>query len=303
VFRLITKEGSKIPSCKVLQELGDYAGFVFMDPAMVKNWHQPIQCIGSSKGDGVVFKHRATIEFVPPPSSASCGGCKITEQKDWYPTQSPFEMSKLVAEHSASIPDARSITYTPSERWKFSADMERGGDPRIRMCMGSRKSSTSGPVDGPPPLSAAQGVVGVVPDWILKGFANAVHRVTDGRQLFTAGNLQVLTKPVRGPFLCQHGSVDPAHGHFFRVQGCPCIVSAALDRRVKIHEKNKSCMWIYEHTSSSKKRKRVLVFLKCLDPECRQRVQRVADDAFDSNGWGMLDEQGMRNVIDATCFL
>ena len=105
--------------------MGDYAGFMAMDTAMTNNWHQPIQSIGSSKGDGIVFKHRALVVFkcvegtlpVVPARDYDVYHVAPGDDAAAYPDKDPLRMAMLLAQHSASIPDQYSITYTPTARW------------------------------------------------------------------------------------------------------------------------------------------------------------------------------------------
>ena len=113
-----------------LQELGDYAGFMAMDTTMTSNWHQPVQSIGSSKGDGIVFKHAALVVF-----AAGSTSLEIDPARDYkvykasadpehpdaeYPSSNhPLRMAMLIAQHSASIPDKYSITYTATTRYEM----------------------------------------------------------------------------------------------------------------------------------------------------------------------------------------
>lgn len=122
---MMEKDASKrgISSPKKLQEMGDYAGFMAMDTAMTNNWHQPIQAIGSSKGDGIVFKHKALVIFknvegiLPISLERDCDIIFPKNGDEEYPDRFPLKMAMLLAQHSASIPDQYSITYTPVTKW------------------------------------------------------------------------------------------------------------------------------------------------------------------------------------------
>lgn len=52
----VMNKRASLTSPQMLASLGDSAGFIAMDTAMTHNWHQPLQCIGSSKGDGIIFR-------------------------------------------------------------------------------------------------------------------------------------------------------------------------------------------------------------------------------------------------------
>lgn len=110
----VMNKRAKLTSPQMLGELGNSAGFIAMDTAMTKNWHQPLQCIGSSKGDGIIFKHKALVTFSGGGGAAAPAVEVVLAHTDEerFPKGSPLDMAKLIAQHSASIPDPHSITYT-----------------------------------------------------------------------------------------------------------------------------------------------------------------------------------------------
>lgn len=103
-WKLMTKQVKTLQSEGQLRELGDSAGFMAMDTAMTKNWHQPLQCIGSSKGDGTVFKHKALLVFSHD-SYRPVDVFRSLTDADSFPVHSAVDMGILLAQHSASIPD------------------------------------------------------------------------------------------------------------------------------------------------------------------------------------------------------
>lgn len=95
-----------------------------MDTAMTSNWHQPIQSLGSTKGDNVPFKHLMRVYFSTAATTIPINLQKdvryeYTTEDNALPLKDPVALAVLLAEHSASIPDGISISYRPTSRWNF----------------------------------------------------------------------------------------------------------------------------------------------------------------------------------------
>lgn len=339
------KKGISNPGA--LQSMGDYAGFMAMDTAMTNNWHQPVQSIGSSKGDGVVFKHIALVCFKsthshqPLKSIRSVDPSKdyvvdiAKDEVDQFPVANPEKLAMLIAQHSASIPDTLSITYSAMKNWNkvhlgnqvcVLQCMKRGGGGgglganalvALSTCggggLGKRKWSSScsnSTCSTPRSTPAAMGIGTTstplastvrkhVPEWVMKGMANAVHRYTIGRKSFTENNFSQVPSNLdeRGVPDIARTTVNGEYmytGISFSVKDVPCIVAAAVDGILKVHDRNFSFLWV------GKKDDRVLVYMKCWDPDCQCTLKKQdwRKGLFDNNGWARLDKKGMKAVWD-----
>ena len=100
------------------------------------------------QGDGIVFKHRAIVVFKCPDGTLPVDPARdydvyhVGEDDDAaaYPDKDPLRMAMLIAQHSASIPDQYSITYTPKSKWDekvFGVPIKKGEEGvHALMCMG-----------------------------------------------------------------------------------------------------------------------------------------------------------------------
>jgi hypothetical protein len=247
---MMEKDGLKrgIPSPGRLQELGDYAGFMAMDTAMTNNWHQPVQAIGSTKGDGIMFKHRALVTF----KASSSTEWEVSQTEEQYPDEYPLKMAKLIAQHSASIPDPYSIVYLPTSKWKFR--VTEAIDPLTMLCMNGGKgrkrswasAMSSSPISSSTPsCSSPLPIVNdTVPQWVMQGFINAVHRATLGAVIFSASNFSQTPSNMDERGTPEIARIADIKGSSFCLLNAPCIVSAALDSLVNVHKKNKSFLWV-----------------------------------------------------------
>lgn len=316
--------------------MGDYAGFMAMDMAMTSNWHQPVQSIGSSKGDGIVFKHRALVIF-----KSTCGTLPVDKDRDYdivlpendemdsYPDKYPLRMAMLIAQHSASMPDPYSITYTPTQRWdatifralhaSMSACSSPGVEDLLRIGMGGKRKRSFA-LDSPRCNSPGASSVGssggghwlegespmeVVPRWVIDGFINALHRVTMGSEVFSQANFRQEPGNHDERGVPEVAKTRGCKGYSFAVRRCPCIVKAALDGLVEVHKGNKSYIWVAK-SAKAKDTGDLLVYIRCWDPDCRSRVSRSRveqgphNSPFDASGWALLNRSNM-SVIDPTC--
>ncbi len=286
-----------------------------MDTAMTNNWHQPVQSIGSSKGDGIVFKHKALVIFknrngdIPIDPSRDYDIILPETEDDTYPHMYPLKMAMLIAQHSASIPDQYSITYTPSSKWNpmvfgqySKSKNEDGINALLRMGMGSRKRIRI--PDSPACSSIASGcstpignIAEAVPQWVMNGFINALHRVSMGSEVFSLGNFRQRPSNFDGRGMPEIAQSRNYEGDSFDVSRVPCIVSAALDGIVTMHKKNSSFLWIAKTVKISQTNEE-LVYMKCWDPDCQARVKSSnTEGIFDKCGWALLDKHSM-GIID-----
>lgn len=238
----------------------------------------------------------------------------------------------LIAQHSASMPDPYSITYTPTERWDpavfrgLLASMSSsspGVDDLLRMGMGGkrRRSSNTSPCipSSPGASSVASGCSGVgafwgdgespmdiVPRWVMNGFINALHRVSMGAELFSQNNFRQRPSNSDQRGVPEIAKIKGYKGTSFEVRRCPCIVQAALDGVVTVHKKNSSFIWVAK-TARASSTKDLLVYMKCWDPDCKSRASKSrleqqgphSSSPFDQCGWALLDRRNM-SVIDPT---
>ena len=338
-----------LPTCRLV-ELGDYAGFMAMDTAMTNNWHQPVQAIGSSKGDGIVFKHRALVVFNNNVDSAATGAVSINPSMDYevfeappddeqasYPDQFPLRMAMLIAQHSASMPDPYSITYTPTSKWN-----ERLFGPPMRACDagvnallsvglggkgGKKRKWASGFAGGDTPTSycsspavsgcstvVANGGGGstalaleAVPKWVMDGFINALHRVSMGSETFSACNFKQRPANTEARGMPELARIKEYEGTSLAMRRSPCIVSACFDGVVTVHKGNESYIWIAKTARVAHSAHREeLVYMKCMDPECQSRVKEEKKKkgdlarAFDAYGWALLDRRNMGVITGST---
>lgn len=114
-----------------LKSMGDCAGFIGFDAAMLRNPHQAVQIIGSCKDqDSVRFKHRAVVQFacrrkeksgnLGKPHSPQGWDCTVTlaqTEQERYPDKSVLDMATLIADHAATIPTTRCIPYAHQSCW------------------------------------------------------------------------------------------------------------------------------------------------------------------------------------------
>ena len=283
-----------------------------MDTAMTNNWHQPVQSIGSSKGDGIVFKHKALLVFNIDPTT----GCDIilpTSEDDKYPHMYPLRMAMLIAQHSASIPDEFSITYTPTSKWNnliFGQPCKKGDEGMnalVSMGMGGGGGKKRMRLPDSPSGSSVTScnsccvdVLTVVPTWVVHGFINAVHRASMGTEVFSKNNFRQEPANLDGRGMPEIAELHGYAGDSFAVKKAPCIVSAAMDGVVMVHKGNKSYMWVAKKAKISTTGEK-LVYMRCLDPECQNRVKNEAakknKGLFDQSGWALLDKHSM-GIID-----
>jgi hypothetical protein len=323
-----TKRGIRDPA--QYKRLGDYAGFMAFDTAMTKNWHQPVQSIGSSKGDGVVFKHRALVVF-----KGTTGDLEIDPARDYhvfhaktdrdrFPNEYPFHMGMLILQHSASMPDRYCITYTPDDKWdrlRFGGGAlarstgERGTHALMAIGMSAARGAKRGR-DGSLLSSGAStpqspmGSVGVattpasilarsvVPDWVMACFANAVRDTTLGREVFTVGNFSQHPYNLKEGGFPEIADLRNLRGTSFDVRRCPCIVHAALFGTLKIHRKCDAAIWVAETARVAKTREEV-VYMKCWHPLCRDAVREASargGGVFDKFGWAHLTKENIRSI-------
>jgi hypothetical protein len=121
-----------LQSPEELKSMGDCAGFIGFDAAMLRNPHQAVQIIGSCKDqDNVRFKHRAVVQFackrkkrsgdsVEKPHSPQGWKCTVTlaqTEQERYPDKSVLDMAMLIADHAATIPTTRCIPYAHASCW------------------------------------------------------------------------------------------------------------------------------------------------------------------------------------------
>lgn len=375
---MVEKDALKkgIPNPGALQALGDYAGFMAMDTAMTSNWHQPVQALGSSKGDDVIFKHCAVVCFKAFPFTSIR---KVDPDKDYvvhlakteeemFPRSCAWKLAMLIAQHSASIPDTLSITYSASERWNAKYLMayanplfSSGANALVALAGGSlvgnkkRKTSSSvlssmsstpttttcstprswvGGGGGTVTTPLASKVREYVPDWLMRGLTNAVHRYSMGALSFNESNFVQIPSNMddRGvPEIAQSGNTknstisnrnsnsggDVCLVEFrtrsdmsFSLTHAPCIVSAATQGLLKVHSRNSSFLWVGESEKAGRQEeegqqlnrtKKKLIYMKCWDPDCQVLVKRQENRAsgmFDCYGWARVDRKGVKSVWD-----
>lgn len=280
---------------------------------------------GSSKGDGIVFKHKALIVFknktgdIPIDPSRDYDIFYPETEDDSYPHMYPLKMAMLLAQHSASVPDQYSITYTPSSKWNemvFGLQCKNKGDEGVnallRMGMGGRVSKKMRICpDSPSASSIASGcstsalaspstagfVMDIVPKWVINGFINALHRVSLGSETFSINNFRQRPSNFDGRGMPEIAQLREYTGDSFDVSKAPCIVSAAMDGVVTMHKKNSSFLWIAKKAKISGSGEE-LVYMKCWDPDCQSRVKNCTSNGlFDRCGWALLDKNSM-GIID-----
>lgn len=277
-------------------------------------------CFFSTQGDGIVFKHRALVVFKNNITSLS--SIPIVPSRDYdihqvasddddaYPHMFPLKMAMLIAQHSASIPDVYSITYTPSSKWNdvlFGSMLLKNGSATSLMLMGmggKKRKRYSDTTPSSSTISSPRGCgIGidiachndVVPTWVFNGFINAVHRASIGADTFSIKNFR--QEPAN---LDERGKPEIAQireyaGDSFAVRKAPCIVSAAIDGIVSVHKGNKSYMWIAKTAKTSGEK---LMYMKCWDPDCQVRTKDPKNRRlFDIYGWALLDKNSM-SIID-----
>lgn len=283
-----------------------------------------------------MFRHKALVVF-----KGTGGLIPIDPERDYevfhaknedeeYPDKYPVRMAMLLAQHSASIPDQYSITYTPTSRWNerlFGVPVKRGeegGSALVMMGMGGRKrkraggnnredSQDGGGTSSPAVSTCSTTISGAiadhvhdtVPKWVMNGFINAVHRVTMGGETFSANNFrqEPANNDERG--VPEIASTKEYEGTSFAVRRAPCIVAAAIDGLVSVHKGNKAFVWV---ASKAKIRGtgEELVYMKCWDPDCQTRVKQqnnsvsgAGGGVFDKYGWALLDKKNMK-IMDAS---
>lgn len=285
--------------------------------------------IGSFIGDGIVFKHKALIVFknklgdLPIDPSRDYDIYLPETEDDKYPHMFPLKMATLIIQHSASIPDNLSITYTPTSKWNemvFGVQCKNKGDEgvnallRMGLCGGGGGSSSrkrprlSCGLDSPSASSVASGCStslccssptgnNQVPRWIMNGFVNALHRVSLGNEVFSIANFRQEPANLDGRGIPEIAQTREYAGDSFAVRKAPCIVSAALDGVVSVHKGNKSYIWIAKKAKISGSGEE-LVYMKCWDPDCQSRVKKsLTNGLFDHCGWALLDKNSM-SIID-----
>lgn len=230
-----------------------------------------------------------------------------------YPDKFPLQMAMLIAQHSASIPDQHSITYTPKSKWDekvFGVPIRKGEEGvHALMCMGmggKKRKRSFADTPSSPASSTCSTVVGgmscvqeTVPRWVMDSFMNAVHRVSSGGEMFSATNFRQEPSNHDERGVPELVKVKEYEGTSFAVRRSPCIVSAAMDGLVSIHKGNKSYMWVAKkHRKGGDK----LVYMKCWDPDCQTRIKNARDKPegkmFDCYGWALLSRENMRGVMD-----
>lgn len=310
-----------------LQQLGDYAGFMAMDTTMTSNWHQPVQSIGSSKGDGIIFKHAALVVF-----HAGSTSLTIDPARDYtvhrasadpdhpdaeYPSSKfPLRMAMLVAQHSASIPDKYSITYTPSSKWDQRAfgalavllpGQGRGAHALVALAMGSAKGCLGKGGSKKRKLEdnndeiimvtspTASLVLATVPAWVMQGFNTLVQRYSKGVDSFSPSNFSQAPSNLDDRGVPEIAIDQKFEGTSFSLKKVPCIVNAAFYGTLKVHSSNSSFMWV---AKDKKHKKEKLVFLKCWDPDCRRASkERGGNPVFDRFGWALLDKPNLAVIL------
>ena len=296
-----------------------------MDTAMTNNWHQPVQSIGSSKGDGIVFKHKAVLVFnnkastIPIDPTTDYDIILPLTEEDQYPDRYPLRMAMLIAQHSASIPDEYSITYTPTSKWSeavFGQQCKKGdegvnallrmgmsggggygggGKKRMRMPDSPAASSVASAYSTSS-LSPGVSVVDVIPKWVMNGFINALHRVSMGTEILSVNNFKQRPSNLDSRGMPEIAQTNEYAGDSFDVSRIPCIVTAALDGVVTTHKKNSSFLWVAKKAKISSTGEK-LVYMKCWDPDCQNRVKATGGPIFDHCGWALLDKRSMA-IID-----
>lgn len=281
-------------------------GFMAMDTAMTNNWHQPIQSIGSSKGDGIVFKHMMRVYFQPHADKIPLNLDKdvlYEIQEDYFPTDDVHALSKLMAEHSASIPDHLSISYLPISKWKHDdadlwrntvyAQRGRGGGNALlaaSLCAGagrkrslnemlsscSNSSSSAGQSSPgtatPSSPHSAVGLSAKLPSWIVSYLSKAMFAYNGS--IFSNGLFSQVPwnmDPQRGfPefVLSPNKQLD---GVSLNTCKLPCVVHMVMHGVIKIHQKNSGAMWIATK-AKLKDTGEELVYMKCWHPMCKQQV-------------------------------
>jgi hypothetical protein len=190
-----------------------------------------------------MFKHRALVTF----KADDVTQWEVSQTEEQYPDEYPLKMAKLIAQHSASIPDPYSIVYLPTSKWKFR--VVEAIDPLTLLCMNgnSRKrswASAMSPISSTPSCSSPSIVSEAVPQWVMQGFINAVHRATLGSVIFSASNFSQTPSNMDERGTPEIARIADIKGSSFCLLNAPCIVSAALDSLVNVHKKNKSFLWV-----------------------------------------------------------
>jgi hypothetical protein len=301
-----------------LKNMGDFAGFMAMDTAMTSNWHQPIQSIGSSKGDGIVFKHMMRVYFQPHADKLPVDLDKdvlYDVQENYFPTDDVHALAMLMAEHSASVPDALCISYLPQSKWKqddvdlwkYAKGKASGSSASNRNALlassfaagcgrkrslseisssflnsGSGSSSTcSSPL--PMALSCALGKDIHIPSWIVAYLSKAMFSYNASifsNSLFSQCPYNLDAQRGFPEYvLPPNKAVD---GTSLHTKGLPCIVHMVLHGIVKIHQKNCGAMWIASKARLNKDKGEELVFMKCWHPICQKKVSEYRQKAGES---------------------
>ncbi len=293
-----------------------------MDTAMTHNWHQPIQSIGSSKGDGVCFKHMMRVYFQAHADKVPLNleqDVVYDIQEDYFPVGDVHALAMLMAQHSASVPDHLSISYLPVSKWKADDDFLWKG-----LCAGSGKRKQNGPknsllgaaltvgcgrkrtlsevlLENASSSSTASSasfpnspmalnsprlgsvVISMIPGWIVAYMSKAMYSF----------NASIFSQSLFSECPYNHdmkrGSpefvVPPnkvLEGSSLHTKKLPCIVHMVMHGIIKIHKKNSGAMWIATKAKHKNCDKEELVFMKCWHPTCREKVKDYRTKAANS---------------------
>lgn len=311
-----------------------------MDTAMTNNWHQPIQSIGSSKGDGIIFKHMMRVYFKPHADKIPLDLEKdvlYEIQEDYFPKEDVQALAMLMAEHSASVPDALSISYLPMNKWVGVGVGEQtnkgrgagGGGCNALLCASlaagaGRKRSLSElqlsisspsssschsslPTSPLPSLQQGSNLTlqNVVPKWIVSYLSKAMYAYNSSIFSNALFSQVPWNKDVQRGFpefvLPPNKTIDGISLNTVRL---PCIVHMVMHGTIKIHNKNSGAIWIASK-AKLKDTGEELVYMKCWHPLCKKKVEEyrakasenVAPYKFDISGWALVCKQDLEHVI------
>ncbi len=285
-----------------------------MDTAMTNNWHQPIQSIGSSKGDDVRFKHMMRVYFQPAATNIplDLGKDVVYEMEEsYYPTDNVKALAMLMAEHSASIPDHYSTSYLPVNAW----DLSSGNSGKAGMCnsnaavknplLGMSLSAGSGKkrsldelhkqnqqmsrlkreknnsldsLDGGDVESMsrmARLCKETIPDWIVAYMSKAMFSA-GGDILSSALFTQCPWNRDKEKGFPEFVLSRDLDGTSLNSRKLPCIVHMVMNGQIKIHQKNWGAMWVAKKAKDSATKDK-LVYMKCWHPACKLKVDEYRE--------------------------
>jgi hypothetical protein len=286
-----------------------------MDTAMTNNWHQPIQSIGSSKGDGVCFKHMMRVYFQPHANKIPLDLDKdvvYEMDENYYPTDDICNLAKLFAEHSASIPDHYSTSYLPVSAWIMKhrhldsscsaaesinpllatslvagCGRKRGLEElqKAQLQMQKRKmndgSSASSVLDVPildnagSISSMAKMCRDIIPEWIVAYLSKAVY-ANNGDIFSCAQFAQCPYNKDKDKGFPEFVLLRDIDGTSFNTKRLPCIAHMVLKNEIKVHGKNWGAMWVAKKAKDSVTKDK-LVYMKCWHPTCKLKVDEYRD--------------------------